>query len=113
ASVDDGCQIIVACDVTDQSNDKRQAEPMAQATRAALDAAGIAPGPDASGARPPIPAALDTGYFSAAAVGALEGAGFDPYIATERQRHHPAPAVAAAAATMSPATAQERMRGKL
>jgi hypothetical protein len=116
ASVDDGCQIILACEVTDQSNDKRQAEPMAQATRAELDAAGIAPAPDESGARPPIPAALDTGYFSAAAVGALEGAGFDPYIATERQRHHKAPAVASAAKpepTVSPTTAQERMRAKL
>jgi transposase len=117
ASVDDGCQIILACDVTDQSNDKRQAEPMAEATRAEMDAAGIAPATPGSGARPLIPAALDTGYFSAAAVAALEGAGFDPYIATERQRHHPAPAVASAAAetepTVSPATAQERMRAKL
>jgi transposase len=117
ASVDDACQIILACDVTDQSNDKRQAEPMAQATRAELDAAGIAPALEASGARPLIPAALDTGYFSAAAVAALESEGFDPYIATERQRHHPAPAVESAAAvtepTVSPATAQERMRAKL
>ena len=44
-----------------------------------------------TGARPLIPAALDTGYFSEAAVAALEGEGFDPYIATERQRHHVAP----------------------
>ena len=88
ASVDDGCQIIVACDVTEQCNDKQQAEPMAQATRGQLDAAGIAPAADESGARPMIPAVLDTGYFSAAAVEALEREGFDPYIATERQRHH-------------------------
>ena len=32
ASVDDGCQIILACDVTAECNDKQQAEPMAQAT---------------------------------------------------------------------------------
>src|SRR5437879_6857698 len=32
ASVDETCQIIVACDVTDASNDQQQAEPMAQAT---------------------------------------------------------------------------------
>ena len=36
ASVDGACQIIVACDVTDASNDKQQAEPVAQATLATL-----------------------------------------------------------------------------
>jgi hypothetical protein len=115
ASVDDGCQIILACDVTDRCNDKQQAEPMAEATRAELDAAGIAAAEQESGARPLIPAALDTGYFSAAAVAALEREGFDPYIATERQRHHGAPAASAAAAESpgSPATVQERMRAKL
>ncbi|MGZ3382243.1 MAG: transposase, partial [Isosphaeraceae bacterium] len=63
ASVDDGCQIILACDVTAECNDKQQAEPMAQATRGQLDQAGIAPGADEAGERPLIPAALDTGYF--------------------------------------------------
>src|SRR4051812_31507690 len=121
-SVDGAFQIILACDVTDQCNDKQQAAPMAAATRAALDAAGIAPAVNEAGARPVIPAVLDTGYFSAAAVEALEGEGFDPYIATERQRHHAAtttgpattaePASAAKPAS-SPATAKERMRAKL
>src|SRR5256712_1181208 len=41
ASVDETCQIIVACDVTDASNDKQQAEPMGQATLAILGQAGI------------------------------------------------------------------------
>src|SRR3954464_14763095 len=76
ASVDGAFQIIVACDVTDQCNDQQQAAPMAAATRAGLDAAGIAPAGDKTGARPLIPAALDTGYFSAAAVAALECEGF-------------------------------------
>ena len=35
ASVDGACQIIVACDVTDQCHDKQQAAPMAERTRAA------------------------------------------------------------------------------
>ena len=69
ASVDDGCQIILACDVTAECNDKQQAEPMAQATRGQLDQAGIAPGADEAGEWPLIPAALDTGYFSGPAVG--------------------------------------------
>jgi transposase len=90
ASVDDGCQIILECDVTDQCNDKQQAEPMAVATRGQLEQAGIAPEADESGARR-IPAALDPGYYSESAVAGLEREGFDPYIATERQRHHSTP----------------------
>jgi hypothetical protein len=106
--------IILACDVTDQCNDKQQAAPMAEATRAQLDQAGIAPAVEETGAQPLIPAALDTGYFSEAAVAALEGEGFDPSIATERQRHHVAPlAPPAAAAEPAAATAKERMRAKL
>jgi hypothetical protein len=136
ASVDDGCQIILACDVTAECNDKRQAEPMARATRGQLDRAGISPAADESGARPPIPAALDTGYFSAQAVEALEREGFDPHIATERQRHHgvnptaesqsqspppsaalsepsACPGVPPAASESPPATAKEKMQSKL
>jgi transposase len=112
ASVDGSCQIILACDVTDQCNDKQQAEPMARVTRAQLDEAGIAPAADSAGARPLIPAALDTGYFSGPAVAAMEREGFDPYIATERQRHHVAPP-ASAAEPASSSTAKERMRAKL
>src|SRR5260370_629353 len=92
ASVDGACQIILACDVTAECNDKQQAAPMAEATRARLDQAGIAPAGDETGARPLIPAALDTGYFSEAAVAALEGDGVVPYIAAERHRRHVAPA---------------------
>src|SRR5271157_4922650 len=117
ASVDGECQIILACDVTDQCNDKQQAEPMAQATRGQLDQAGIAPTADEAGVRPLIPATLDTGYFSGPAVVALEGAGFDPYIATERQRHHSASTPAAPESPRAPepppATAKEKMQAKL
>jgi hypothetical protein len=98
-SVDDGCQIILACDVTDQCNDKQQAEPMAQATRDQLDQAGIAPA-DESGA-----AAIrraDTGYFSGAvAAGSIR-------IATERQQHlATSPAVGGATVTA------QKMQAKL
>jgi hypothetical protein len=50
---------------------------------------------------------LDTGYFSAEAVSALDREGFDPHIATERQRHHSAPLPAELAA--EPATAEEEL----
>ena len=72
ASVDGACQIILACDVTDASNDKQQAEPMAQATLATLAQAGIERPKDEAGAAQAIPATLDNGYYSEAAVEALE-----------------------------------------
>src|SRR5881296_483350 len=108
-SVDATCQIILACDVTDASNDKQQAEPVAQATLVTLAQAGIAPPKDESGAAQAIPATLDNGYYSEAAAQALEDLGFDPYRATGRQKHHTPEAVASDA----PATAKERMAAKV
>jgi transposase len=113
ASVDGACQIILACDVTDQCNDQRQAEPMAAATRAELDRAEIAPAAEESGGRPRIPAVLDTGDFSGPAVAAMEREGFDPYIATGRQRHNTTPPAATAEPATTPVTPKERMRAKL
>jgi hypothetical protein len=107
--VDGACQIILACDVTDASNDKQQAAPVAQATLVTLAQAGIARAQDESGALQPIPATLDSGYYSETAVQALEAFGFDPYMATERQRHHALPSEAPEA----PATAKERMAAKV
>jgi transposase len=109
ASVDGACQIILACDVTEASNDKQQAEPLAQATLATLTQAGLERPKDESGAAQSIPATLDNGYYSEAAVAALETLGFDPYIATGRQRHH----VPQAEAPAPPATVQERMAAKV
>jgi transposase len=109
ASVDGACQIIVACDVTEASNDKQQAEPVAQATLANLAQAGLERPKDESGTIQAIPATLDNGYDSEAAVEALETLGFDPYIATERQRHHGPQAEAPG----TPITAQERMAAKV
>jgi transposase len=109
ASVDGACQIIVACDVTDASNDKQQATPIAQATLANLAQAGIERPKDEAGIPQAIPATLDNGYYSEAAVEALETLGFDPYIATARQRHH----VPEADASETPLTVQKRMAAKI
>jgi transposase len=111
-TVDATFQIIVACDVTDAANDKQQAVPLAAAARAQLDQAGIALPKDAAGQVPKIPATLDSGYFSQEAVAGLEALGFDPYIATGRQRHH-APAEAEPPPRPAEATAQERMAAKV
>ncbi len=99
-SVDEACQIIGACDVTDASNDTQQAEPMAQA--------GLEPPKAASGAAHALPATWDTGSDRETAAQALEDCGFDPSMATGRQRHHGAEAEARA----PPATAKERMAAK-
>jgi hypothetical protein len=109
ASVDATCQIILACDVTDASNDQQQAEPVAQATLATLAQAGMERPKDESGKALAIPATLDNGYYSEAAAQALEDLGFDPYMATGRQKHH-APE---AGASDAPATAKERMAAKV
>jgi transposase len=112
-SVDATCQIIVACLVTAAANDQQQAVPLAQATRASLTQAGVTLPVDAAGQAQPIPATLDSGYFSAAAVVGMEEAGFDPHIATKRQKHHEAAAVVAGGPLPAEATAKERMAAKL
>ncbi|MBA0088408.1 MAG: transposase, partial [Acidobacteria bacterium Pan2503] len=109
ASVDAAYQIIVACDVTTASNDTQQAEPMARLTLAHLEQAGVAMPTDATGAAQKIPATYDSGYYSEAAASAVEQRGFEPYMATGRQRHH----ASEAEGMEPPATAKERMAAKV
>ena len=109
ASVDGAHQIIVACEVTAFANDKQQALPMAQLTLVQLEQAGIERPKDAAGTAQKIPATYDSGYYSEAAAEAVEQLGFDPYMATGRQRHH-APE---AEVSQPPASAKERMAAKV
>jgi hypothetical protein len=95
AGVDGGSQIILACDVTDATNDKQQAVPMGQATLANLKQAGIERPRDEAGQEQKIPTTLDSGYYREAAAKGMEEAGFDPYIAPGRQKHHAAQSEAA------------------
>jgi transposase len=92
AVVDAENQIIVAAEITAAANDKQQALPMAQATLANLEAAGIARPLDEHGQPRPIPNTADSGYFSEAAVRAVTAAGFDPHYAVGRDKHHAAAA---------------------
>src|SRR5262245_54118415 len=62
ARVDGAYQIMVACDVTAEANDKPQAEPMARLPMAQLEQAGIASPKDATGTVQKIPATYDSGY---------------------------------------------------
>ena len=105
--VDDACQIIVACDCVSETNDKQQAVPMAAKALANIAAAGIERPRDATGQARKIISVEDAGYFSGTAVSGLEALGFDPYMATERQKHH------AAGPSVAGATPVEQMRSKL
>jgi transposase/cell division septum initiation protein DivIVA len=73
-------QIIVAADVTDETNDKKQVEPMVEQLQENLVAAGVT--------EKVKEMVADSGFFSEANVTYLEGEEIDPYIATERLKHH-------------------------
>jgi transposase len=73
-------QIIVAADVTNQTNDVQQVIPMLEQTQENLEAAGVQ--------QRPQQLAADAGYFSEANVAAAEGMGLDPFIAMQRLKHH-------------------------
>jgi Transposase DDE domain len=95
--------------VTDETNDKKQAQPMAQAILETLAQARIERPTDARGEPAAIVATLDNGYYSEAAAQALEEMGFDPYIAAGRVPHHGAPPEIPEASK----TAKERMAAKV
>ena len=98
-------QIILAADVTHQTNDKRQALPMVDQTRANLDAAGVK---QALGA-----AVMDSGFYSEANTQGLESRGIDPYVATERLKHHEEIPQAARGRIPADLSAKQRMARKL
>jgi transposase len=104
-AVTNGHQILLAADVTDQANDVRQTVPMVDQTRANLDAAGVTEA---------IRAALgDAGYYSETNATALKQRGIDPYLATERLKHHEKIASAPRGRIPEGLTARQRMARKL
>jgi transposase len=98
-------QIILAADVTDQANDVRQAVPMVDQARANLDAAGV---------KEAIKAALgDAGFYSETNATDLEQRGIEPYLATERRKHHEKIASAPRGRIPQGLSAKQRMARKL
>ncbi|MFL5516956.1 MAG: IS1182 family transposase [Gemmatimonadales bacterium] len=98
-------QIILAADVTHQTNDKRQAVPMVDQTRANLEAAGVR---QAIGA-----AVMDSGFYSEANTQALQSRGIDAYVATERLKHHEEIPQAPRGRIPADLSAKQRMARKL
>jgi len=74
AAVDSTAQIIVAAEITQQTNDKQQLVPMLQQVI------------DNVNGKPQV-ASADTGYWSAANVTEESLQGIDLYVATDRQQH--------------------------
>jgi transposase len=98
-------QIIIAADVTQQANDVRQAVPMVDQARANLVAAGVGE---------TIKAMLgDAGYYSEANATGLEERGIDPFLATERLKHHEKLAAAPRGRIPEDLSAKQRMARKL
>jgi transposase len=143
AAVDEGAQIIVAAEVTQETNDKRQVAPMVAAMARTMKAVNVAPRQtretdetretretrdacemdaaiptDADAANAPrlLPAILsaDAGYFSEQNIRTLENAKIDAYVATGRIKHGESPDAAAKDETVAEeADAKERMAQKL
>src|SRR3954453_2935379 len=98
-------QIIVAADVTDETNDKKQVRPMIEQTQQNVAAAGVA--------EKVKEMVADSGFYSEANVAYLEGAEIDPYIATERLKHHEEIPAAPRGRCPQGMTAEQRMARKL
>ena len=97
-------QIIVAGDVTDETNDKRQVRPMVEQLKQNLVAVGVK--------EKVKEMVADSGFYSEANVEYLEGEKIDPYIATERLKHHEQ-VVAPRGRYPKGLTAKQRMARKL
>jgi len=97
-------QIIVAADVTDETNDKKQVRPMVEQLQQNLTAVGVV--------EKVKEMVADSGFYSEANVMYLEGEGIDPYIATERLKHHEQVGACRGRCPQG-LTAQQRMARKL
>ena len=100
AAVDATAQIIVAADVTDESNDKQQAQPLL--TQVLVNTEQV-----------PRTASMDAGYFSEANVVAVAALGCEPLIPPDRQLHGQATPVAPRGRPPAGLSVADRMRRTL
>ena len=101
AAVDGAAQIIVAADVTQEANDKRQVKPMVEQAK------------ENTGGEVPDVLSADNGYFSEENVEYLENEEIDAHLATGRQKHGDAPPPPPRGRIPNDATVKERMARKL
>jgi hypothetical protein len=124
AAVDEEAQIIVAAEVTQETNDKRQVVPMVAAIEQTMrevngpaqEAAGRAAEAAVETDAPRrLPQALsaDNGYFSEENIQVLETEKIDAYVATGRLKHGESPPEAAEGEPAEGASVKEKMALKL
>ena len=101
AAVDEKSQIIVATNVTQQTNDKQQVEPMVETIK------------KNTGGQTPKKLSADTGYFSESNIEYLEGEEIDSYVATGRDKHGDQPKPPPRGRIPKDLTKKERMTRKL
>jgi transposase len=102
AAVDSKDQIIVACDVTNESNDKQQFEPMLEQTQENI-----------GGDKKIKAVSADSGYYSESNVKFAEDKKIDAYIATERIKHNDSATKAPRGRLPEDLTVQAKMARKL
>ena len=100
AAVDADSQVIVAADVTQEANDKKQVEPVIEQVKS-------------NTGEKPKRASADSGYFSEANAEYLDGEGIDAYVATGRQKHSDPTPPAPRGRIPKNATPKQRMARKL
>ncbi len=100
AAVDGKEQVIVAADVTQQTNDSRQAEPMLKQVELNVDAV-------------PSKASMDAGYFSEDNVEALKKMAVEAFVPPERRKHGEVAPPAPRGRTPKGLSAKELARRKL
>lgn len=101
AGVDEGSQVIVAANVTQEPNDKQQVKPLVEEIKK-----------NTNGDKP-CKVSADNGYFSESNIEYLEDEGIDGFIAVGRQKHGDVPEPARRGRIPKAATKQQRMSRKL
>jgi transposase len=101
AAVDDESQIIVATNVTQQTNDKQQVEPLVETIK------------ENTGGETPKKLSVDTGYFSESNIEYLEGEEIDSYVATGKYKRGDPPEPSPRGPIPKDLTKKERMARKL
>ena len=100
AVVDQSSQVIVAADVTQETNDKKQAVPLMEQV---LKNTG----------KVPTRASMDAGYFSEETIKAIEGLEIEAFIPPDRQKHGKPPPAAPRGRIPKDLSITDRMRRKL
>jgi transposase len=101
AVVDETAQVIVATNVTQESNDKKQVKPLIENLK------------QNTGGEKPSKVSADSGYFSESNIAYFQDEKIDEYIATGRLKHSEQPPPAPRGRIPKHATTKERMARKL